>query len=93
MRLGGLPRQPLSERQALLWQEQVLRRYIDGIDVSKNCNDCTYVHKFDPRSDEIERGHTLGCKKYGWEGYTKAETPACEGAFFVPSSTLSKPGS
>ena len=46
------------------------------------CDRCIWVDKFNPRKDEIERGLILGCKKPGWEGYTKNEEPSCGWCFF-----------
>lgn len=38
----------------------------------KRCEDCTFVRKFNPRKDELERGLTMGCTYPGWEGYVKS---------------------
>lgn len=47
-----------------------------------SCLTCTYVHHFRPRPDEVARGQLLGCQKPGWEGYTRADAPACGGVFW-----------
>lgn len=41
----------------------------------KKCSNCKWVDRFDPRKDEAENGHILGCKYPGWEGYVE-ETDA-----------------
>jgi len=38
------------------------------------CEDCLWVDIFTPRQDEIEAGHTLGCKYPGWEEYIHSES-------------------
>lgn len=50
--------------------------------MEKSCLNCVWVDKFKPRQDEKARGLILGCKKPGWEGYTKKEKMACDGVFF-----------
>ena len=45
------------------------------------CENCVWSEKFKPRPDEK---FNMGCKKPGWEGYTKNEDPSCGGVFFVP---------
>lgn len=54
--------------------------------MSKKCEDCTWVDKFKPRKDEIERGLLLGCKYPNYEGYTKSDM-AERCCFFTPRET------
>lgn len=56
----------------------------------KYCMNCIHVDIFKPRKDEIEKGHLLGCKKDGWEGYTTNEKPACSGIFFIKKEAILK---
>jgi len=39
----------------------------------KICENCTWVDKFNPRKDEIDKGHLLGCKYPGWVGYVHSD--------------------
>jgi len=56
------------------------------LDPIVRCSNCVWVHKFNPRQDEIDRGLTIGCKKPGWEGYSHDDDPACGGVFFTPNA-------
>ena len=63
---------------------EVLRRKLESEQSeNKQCKDCTWVHEFKPRQDEIKHERTLGCRKPGWEGYTKNDEPMCGGVFFI----------
>ena len=55
-------------------------------DAKKTCATCAWVHRFTPRPDEVERGLTMGCKKPGWEGYTRENEPACGGVFYFAAT-------
>lgn len=54
--------------------------------MDKTCDRCKWVGRFNPRPDEVERGWVLGCRKPGYEGYTKENAPACDGVFFTQAT-------
>ena len=58
-------------------------------DVAPSCPQCVWVDRFRPRPDEVERGHVLGCRKPGWEGYTSPTHMACGGVFFRRNPAVS----
>lgn len=53
-------------------------------EVSRCCETCVWIRRFEPRKDERIKGFVIGCSKPGWEGYSSPHRMACSGVFWLP---------